>query len=146
MWASATTAWGFDNKEAALRVVSPYYQREKQTYNIEFKTSDASANPYISLAGLIACGLDGIQRKLHPGEPCAHDPSRLSAEELERGKVRQLPRSLGRALDELENDELLRQTMGEFLFRGYVMVKRSEQEAFDAGDAAFEIRSHFYKF
>src|SRR5262249_53986748 len=33
MWAPATTAWGFDNKEAALRVVSPYYQREKQTYN-----------------------------------------------------------------------------------------------------------------
>ncbi|MDQ1549133.1 MAG: glutamine synthetase, partial [Microbacteriaceae bacterium] len=66
-WASATTAWGFDNKEAALRVCSPFYQREEQSYNIEFKTSDASANPYLSLGALIACGLDGIERELEPG-------------------------------------------------------------------------------
>jgi glutamine synthetase len=146
MWASATTAWGFDNKEAALRVVSPYFGREKQTYNIEFKTSDASSNPYISLAGLIACGLDGIDRRLQPGEPCEHDPSRLSVEELDRGKVRQLPRTLRSALDELEKDECLRGVLGEFLFRSYLMVKRSEQEAFEKEDAAFEIKSHFYKF
>jgi glutamine synthetase len=146
MWASATTAWGFDNKEAALRVVSPYFQRERQTYNIEFKTSDASANPYISLAGLITCGLDGIDRGLQPGEPCEHDPARLSAEQLDQAKVRQLPRTLGSALDELEKDELLRDVMGSFLFRSYLKVKRSEQEAFDAGDTAFEIAAHFYKF
>ena len=146
MWASATTAWGFDNKEAALRVVSPYFQREKQSYNIEFKTCDASCNPYIALAGLIACGLDGIERRLEPGEPSEHDPSRLSREELDRGKVRQLPRTMGGALDELEKNEFLRSVMGEFLFRSYLMVKRSEQEAFDAADADFEIRSHFYKF
>ena len=99
-----------------------------------------------TLAGLIACGLDGVERGLEPGEPCEHDPSRLSVEELDRGKVRQLPRTLGSALDELEKNSLLHDMMGEFLFRSYLSVKRSEQEAFDAGDAAFEIRSHFYKF
>ena len=81
-WASATTAWGFDNKEAALRVASPFYRREEQTYNIEFKASDGSSNPYLALGALIACGLDGIERGLEPGEPCEHDPARLSAEEL----------------------------------------------------------------
>jgi len=146
MWASATTAWGFDNKEAALRVVSPYFQREQQTYNIEFKTSDASSNPYISLAGLISCGLFGIEQALQPGAPSEHDPSRLSLEELDRGKVRQLPRTMGQALDELEKNDHLRDAMGDFLFRSYLAVKRSEQLSFDAADAAFEIRSHFYKF
>ena len=63
-WASATTAWGFDNKEAALRVCSPFYQREEQSYNVEFKTVDASSNPYLALGALIACGLDGIEREL----------------------------------------------------------------------------------
>ncbi len=82
-WASATTAWGFDNKEAALRVTSPFYQREEQSYNIEFKSSDASANPYLALGALLACGLDGVARELDPGDPAEHDPVRMSPGELE---------------------------------------------------------------
>ena len=101
-WASATTAWGFDNKEAALRVCSPFYQREEQSYNVEFKTVDASSNPYLALGALIACGLDGIERELEPGEPCEHDPARLTPEELALGRVRPLPTSMSAALDELE--------------------------------------------
>ena len=100
-WASATTAWGFDNKEAALRVCSPFYKREEQSVNIEFKASDASANPYLSLGAIIACGLDGIERELDPGDPSEHDPALLSPEELERGKVRPLPTSMVAALDQL---------------------------------------------
>jgi glutamine synthetase len=145
-WASATTAWGFDNKEAALRVCSPFYQREEQSYNIEFKTSDASANPYLSLGALIACGLDGIERELEPGEPSEHDPAFLSAEELVRGKVRPLPTSMDAALDELERDEFLLGNLGDTLARCYLGVRRSEAKAFAAEDDAFEISNHFYRF
>jgi glutamine synthetase len=145
-WASATTAWGFDNKEAAIRVCSPFYKREEQSYNIEFKTSDASANPYLSLGALIAAGLDGIERELEPGEPSEHDPARLSPEQLEAGKVRPLPSSMSAALDELEKDSYLLDTMGELLARCYLAVRRSEAKAFAAEDLDFEIRNHFYKF
>jgi glutamine synthetase len=145
-WAAATTAWGFDNKEAALRVASPFYKREEQSYNIEFKTSDGSANPYLSLGALIACGLDGIERGLEPGEPCEHDPVRLSQEELERGNVRSLPTSMGAALDELEKDQFLLDSLGDLLSRCYLAVRRSEDEAFSAQDQEFEIRNHFYRF
>jgi len=145
-WASTTTAWGFDNKEAALRVVSPFYRREKQSYNVEFKSSDASANPYLSLGALIACGLDGVAKGLEPGVPCEHDPARMSAAELAAGKVRSLPRTMGEALDELEKDEYLIGTMPDLLARCYLAVRRSENEAFLAGDEEFEIRNHFYRF
>lgn len=145
-WASATTAWGFDNKEAALRVCSPFYKREEQTYNVEFKTIDASANPYLALGALIACGLDGVERELEPGEPSEHDPARMTPEELERGRVRALPRSMGTALDELEKDEFLLSTLGDLLARCYLAVRRSEDEAFSAQDKEFEIRNHFYRF
>jgi glutamine synthetase len=145
-WAAATTAWGFDNKEAAVRVCSPFYNREAQSYNIEFKTSDGSANPYLSLGALIACGLDGIERELEPGEPCEHDPARLSQQELDRGKVRPLPTAMGTALDELEKDELLLNSMGDLLARCYLAVRRSEDEAFSAQDQEFELRNHFYRF
>lgn len=145
-WASATTAWGFDNKEAALRVCSPFYKREEQTYNVEFKTVDASANPYLALGALIACGLDGVERELEPSEPSEHDPARMTPEELERGRVRALPTSMGAALDELEKDEFLLNTMGDLLSRCYLAVRRSEEEAFSARDKEFEIRHHFYRF
>jgi glutamine synthetase len=145
-WASATTAWGFDNKEAALRVASPFYQREEQTYNIEFKASDGSSNPYLSLGALIACGLDGIERGLDPGEPCEHDPAGLSAEELARGKVRPLPSRMGDALDELEKDTMLIDALGPLLSRCILAVRRSEDAAFSAQDLDFEIRQHFYRF
>lgn len=145
-WASATTAWGFDNKEAALRVASPFYQREEQSYNIEFKASDASANPYLSLAALIACGLDGVTRKLDPGQPSAHDPARMTARELTLGKVRALPTAMGAALDALEKDQLLLDSMGDLLARCYLAVRRSEEQAFCERDEDFEIRQHFYRF
>ncbi len=145
-WASATTAWGFDNKEAALRVTSPFYQREEQSYNIEFKASDGSANPYLSLGALIACGLDGIERELEPGEPCEHDPALLSAGELARGKVRPLPSTMGQALDELEKDTVLTDALGPLLARCYLAVRRSEDAAFSAEDLEFEVRHHFYRF
>jgi glutamine synthetase len=145
-WAAATTAWGFDNKEAALRVCSPFYRREEQSYNIEFKSVDGSANPYLALGALIVCGLDGVDRELQPGEPSEHDPARMTPEELERGRVRPLPTSMGAALDELEKDELLLTSLGDLLSRCYLAVRRSEDEVFSAQDKEFEIRNHFYRF
>jgi glutamine synthetase len=145
-WASATTAWGFDNKEAALRVASPFYQREEQSYNIEFKSSDASANPYLALGALIGCGLDGVARELDPGEPAEHDPVRMSPGELDRGKVRPLPATMAAALDELDKDEFLTGGMGDLLARCYLAVRRSEERAFAERDTDFETRQHFYRF
>jgi glutamine synthetase len=145
-WASATTAWGFDNKEAALRVASPFYRREEQSYNIEFKAADASANPYLALGALIACGLDGVARELDPGEPAEHDPARMSPAELAQSKVRPLPASMAAALDELEKDDYLLGSLGDLLGRCYLTVRRSEEEAFAARDTEFELREHFYRF
>lgn len=145
-WASSTTAWGFDNKEVALRVVSPFYRREEASYNIEFKPSDASANPYLALGALIASGIDGVERGLQPGEPAEHDPARLSPEERERCRARALPDSMHAALDELEKDDVLLASMNDLLARCYLAVRRSEADAFGAQDLDFEIRNHFYRF
>src|SRR5581483_6431869 len=106
----------------------------------------ASANPYLALGALIAAGLDGVARELDPGEPAEHDPARLSPAELERSKIRPLPASKAAALAELEKDEYLTGTLGELLARCYLAVHHSEEEAFAAQDAEFEIRQHFYRF
>ncbi len=145
-WAAATTAWGFDNKEAALRVASPFYRREEQSYNIEYKVSDPSANPYLALGALIECGLDGIERELEPGDPCEHDPATMSQADLERCRVRPLPTSMAAALAQLEGDAVLMGALGPLLGRCYLAVRGSEAAAFAAEDLDFEIRHHFYRF
>ncbi len=145
-WSSAYTAWGFDNREAPVRVVSPFWGREEQSFNIELKSSDSSANPYVSLGAIIACGLDGIDRALDPGPPCEHDPAKLSDDERERRGIRRLPLAIGQSLDALERDDLLRDAMGQFMYQAYTAVRRSEERAFSSQDAGFEARQHFYKY
>ncbi len=145
-WSSAYTAWGFDNREAAVRVVSPFWGREEQSYNVELKAVDASANPYLALGALLACGLDGVARRLDSGEACAHDPATLDEAERERRGIRRLPTTMAAALELLAGDALLMDAMGSFMARAYLAVRRSEEQAFAAQDEAFEIRNHFYKF
>ncbi len=145
-WSAAYTAWGFDNREAAIRVASPFWGREEQTYNVELKSVDSSANPYIALGGLIAAGLDGIKRRLQPGQPCEHDPSKLSEAERVEKHIRRLPTSMHEALDNLEHDILLADAMGDLMSRSYLAIRRSEEQAFAKQNVDFEIRNHFYKF
>ncbi len=145
-WASATTAWGFDNKEAALRVCSPFHRREEQSLNVEFKASDPSANPYLALGMLILAGLDGVERGLDPGEPSEHDPARLDEDARRRGKIRPLPSSMKEALDALEDDPVLLGGMSDLLARCYLAVRHSEEAAFSGADEEFEIHHHFYRF
>ncbi len=145
-WSSAYTAWGPDNREAAIRVPSQRRGLEMESTNLELKPCDPSSNPYLALGGLLAAGLDGMARKLDAGEPALVDPDTLSEGERRRRGIRRLPSSLGEALDALERDEILRAALGETLAREYLAVKRSEVRGFEGKDVAFEIEHHFYKY
>jgi len=145
-WCGAYAAWGPDNREAAVRVPSQRRTLEMESTNLELKPCDPSCNPYLALGGLLAAGLDGIKRRLDPGEPALADPDTYSEAERQRRGIRLLPRALGGALDELERDEVLGEAMGPVLFREYLAVKRAEARAFQDKDVAFELAHHFYKF
>ncbi|MFH5801445.1 glutamine synthetase family protein [Haladaptatus sp. CMAA 1911] len=124
-WASAYTAWGFDNREAMVRIPSSQWTESAATTRIELKAVDNTANPYLALLGVLAAGRDGIERGLNPGEPVDVNPMDLSKAERERRDIERLPRSLGEAIDELEADDVLEQAMGSELHRTYVAVKRA---------------------
>ncbi|MGB9634579.1 MAG: glutamine synthetase family protein, partial [Chloroflexaceae bacterium] len=82
-WSGAFTCWGMGNREAALRVPMP--DSGLPVTNVELKTCDATANPYLALGAVIAAGLDGIDRQLPLGDAVRGDPADLSeAERLER--------------------------------------------------------------
>jgi glutamine synthetase len=146
MWASAYNVWGPDNREGAVRVASPFWDDAQHSINFELKSSDPSNNPYLALGATIAAGLDGVSRRLDPGEPMMTDPGDLDEAELRKRGIRRLPDSLDEALNNLERDELLMDALGPVLAGSFLAVKRSEYRAFASEDVAFEIRHHFHTF
>ncbi|MBE7552867.1 MAG: glutamine synthetase [Anaerolineales bacterium] len=145
-WSSAYTAWGPDNREAAVRVASGLWGHEPDSVNVELKASDPSNNPYLALGGLIAAGLDGLARRLDPGDPTLVDPGNFSDEERAKRGIQRYPTTQAEALDALEKDQVLLDALGPELSASYLAVKRSEYAAFSAEDLDFEIKHHLYKF
>ena len=145
-WSSAYTAWGPDNREASVRVVSGTWGSEATSINLELKASDSSNNPYLALGGLIAAGLDGLARKLTPGDVSLIDPANWSDEERAARGIQRYPATQKEALAALEADSVLVDALGPELAASYLTVKRSEYEAFSKEDVEFEIRHHINKF
>jgi glutamine synthetase len=141
-WASSTVSWGYDNREAAVRIPSPFWGREQATSNIELKTIDNTCNPYLALGAIVAAGLDGIARRLDPGPAADVDPGTLSADEQARRGVKRLPASLDDALDLLAADRVLMEALGPVLGPAYVTVRRSEAASYRTRSVEFEFVHH----
>ncbi len=143
-WSSAYTCYGPDNREAAVRIASPFWEREMASINLEFKPCDPSCNPYLALGGLLAAGLDGIARQRHPGPPTLQDPASLSENERHQRNIQRLPCTLTEALDALQADVVLMTALGTELAQEYLIVKRAEAATFRDKDEMFELAHHFY--
>jgi glutamine synthetase len=145
-WSSAYGAYGFDNREGAIRIPSAFWGREAQTVNLELKCADHSGNPYLSMGAFLAAGLDGIKNSIDPGEPQEIDPGNYNDEERVRRGIRRLPTSLDEAVDELERDQVLLDALGPLLASSYIAVKRNESAFFKEKTEEEETRQHFYKY
>src|SRR5436305_14117639 len=80
---------------------------------IEFRTPDPSCNPYLGFAAMMLAGLDGIEKRIHPGEPLDKDIYSLSPEELK--EVPSVPGSLSESPEALRSDH-------DFLLKGDVFT------------------------
>jgi glutamine synthetase len=134
-WAGAFAVWGFDNREAAIRVT----RGAAAATRFELKTCDATSNPYLALGALIAAGLDGVRRGLELPPDVAVDPGNYSEDERRRRGIEPLPESLGEALDALAADKTLCESLGPARTRAYLAVKRMEWDALRGLSLADEV-------
>jgi hypothetical protein len=84
---------------------------------------DPSCNPYLALAVMLRAGLDGVERKLDPGPPINKNIYRMSHRERRHHRIDELPGNLTEALDEMEKDPLILDTLGEHC-RAFIEAKR----------------------
>jgi glutamine synthetase len=124
-WAGAFTAWGYDNREAAIRVS----RGKTGATRFELKAADASANPYLALGAILAAGLDGIEKKLSLPQETNVDPGLMSEAERKTNQVYPLPASLGEALEALQKNTVLLDALGRDRAKAYLAVKAMEWNA-----------------
>ena len=127
MWNGTIQCWGYDNKEAPLRVPTSF--EPPSPTNIELKTNDQAANPYLTLGAIIAAGLHGLDEALPLPESVDVDPNQLTDEDLVTRGLSVLPRDLTTSLNLLEADATLMEAMGPALSKAYLGVKRYELQA-----------------
>jgi glutamine synthetase len=129
-WAPAYTAHGPNNRTALVRTLPGRF---------EWRLPDASANPYLATAALVAAGLDGIERGLDPGPATTDDLFALSPAQVRERGITLLPQSLGDALDALEADAVVRGALGETLAGEFLRLKRAEWTEYARHVSAWEL-------
>lgn len=137
-WAGAFASWGLENRETALRFVTGPVGNRDQSANLEVKCLDATANPYLVVAGLLACGLAGLAEESSLPAPVDSDPAALSAEQRAVAGIHPLPSSLEEAVAAFEKEPALHRAFGVELATTIAELRRFEQELF-AGSSPEEI-------
>jgi glutamine synthetase len=100
------------NRSAAARI--PVFNENPKAKRVEFRPPDPTCNPYLAFSAMLMAGLDGIEKKMDPGQPLEKNTYELSAEES--ANMQTVPGSLEEALEALEQDH-------EFLMKGGVFTQ-----------------------
>jgi glutamine synthetase len=133
--------WGKSNRSAAIRVPSYYrgaaYSAAKR---VEFRVPDPSSNPYLAFSAILMAGIDGVKRKMDPGDPVDENVYHMGAEKRRQLGIRSLPGSLRDSLEALKSDgDYLRPVFDGSLIES--VVENGERELL-----AVESRPHPYEF
>jgi glutamine synthetase len=145
-WSGPWAVWGRENREAALRFVTGMVGSRAEAANLELKSMDGSANPYLALGAVLAAGIDGLERELDLPEPVMEDPASIPVSRRRSMGIRQLPSSLGGAIRELERSKVLREAMGDVLFDAFLATRRGEREVFEKMEPVEMVRAHRWRY
>ena len=116
------------NRSAAVRI--PSYENTPSSKRVEFRPPDPSANTYLALSAMLMAGLDGVRKKIDPGDPRDENIYEISSEDA--GSLRAVPTSMEAAVSALGNDHDYLLQEGVFtqdVIDHYISLK--EQEARD---------------
>jgi glutamine synthetase len=131
-WAPAYVSYGDNNRSCMVRVPKG---------RLELRLPDGASNPYLATAAVIAAGLDGVDRKLDPGEPRNTNLYEWSDVKLKEAGISLLPQNLGQALDALESDPLICDALGPVCGE-FLQLKRMEWLEYQRHVSEWEIKQY----
>ncbi|XP_078427645.1 nodulin/glutamine synthase-like protein [Wolffia australiana] len=137
-WSGAYQCWGRENREGPLRTACPPGTADGLVSNFELKSFDGCANPHLGLAAIMAAGIDGLRRDLSLPLPIDVDPGDLIP------TPPRLPTKLAESVQALENDNAIREMLGDKLFTAILAVCKGEIEFYAKNEAASKDLIHRY--
>ena len=117
--------WSRRNRSALVRVPE-YFPGEEKEARVEFRCPDPLCNPYLMYAALFEAGLDGIRKKIDPGDPVEKNVYHLTEANRKELKIEMLPSTLKEALEEWNSDEICVKAIGKENAEKYLALKEEE--------------------
>ena len=138
--------WGRTNRSALIRVpkVSPGISIEAT--RVEVRCPDPSSNTYLAFAAMLAAGLDGVEKGMELAPPVEESLYAMSSERIKQANIRELPGTLGEAIDELERDEVICEALGDHVLSHYIEAKRAEWDEYRTQVSQWEIDKYLDAF
>jgi glutamine synthetase len=135
-WSPEDASWGYENRTAAIRAITT---PSDDVVRLEHRVPGADINPYLSIAAMLAAGLDGIEQGMVLEPPAPGNPSSL--------KRPPLARTLKESIEAFRNSDFVRRIFGAEFCAHYLMSREAEQDAFDSWMANqitdFEFQRYF---
>jgi len=120
-WSPSRVSYTGNNRTHMIRV--------PDSGRFELRLMDGSANPYLLQAGIIAAGIDGIEKKRDPGQPLFIN---MYTDSDKYPNIKKLPSDLEQALEYLNNSEVLETAFEKKVLRSYLKLKEQELKDFNS--------------
>jgi len=135
-------AWSGANRSCLVRVPA----KRGISTRIEVRNPDPSFNPYLAMAVMLRAGLDGIANKIEA--PAAVDKNIYKMDLAERLAVgiESLPGSLLEALQELNQDQIIIDALGEHIYSRFIAGKMEEWQDYNVQVTPWEVTQYLTKF
>ena len=144
--APVTIGFATSNRSAVVRI--PAYAKSPADKRFEFRSPDGSCNPYYAFAAILMAGVDGVLNKIDPVKDGygPYDFNLYTLPDHEKAKIKSLPQSLDKALDELEKDYAFLCAGGVFserLIETWLTNKRAEAATYNQQPHPWEYANYF---
>jgi glutamine synthetase len=134
-------AWARRNRSTMIRV--PMYKPGKEVATrIEFRSPDPACNPYLAFAVMVAAGLRGIEENYPLPDPVEEDIYEMDESAREKAGIASLPGNLFEAIKECEKSELIRETLGDHIFKKFIENKKIEWDSYRTHVSRYEIEKY----
>jgi len=131
-WAPTRLAWSIDNRTAGFRIVG----QDSKSLRIECRIPGADANPYLAFAGILACGLEGVEKKIDA-------PAQIKGDIYKLQSVARVPKTLYESISLFNKSAFTKKAFGESVVKHYSHFYSEEVESFNRSVTDWERKRYF---
>lgn len=135
-------AWSGQNRSPLIRIPA----KRGMSTRIEYRSPDPSCNPYLALAVCLKAGIDGIKNKIEPPAPCNRNIYEMTTIEREQLGIGSLPENLQEAIQELSNDKVIKEALGDHVYDRFIEAKKIEWDRYRIQVHPWETEEYLTKY